>query len=315
MITKDKIFEILYNANDFVSGESLAKELNITRIAVNKHIKTLQANGIDIISSRKGYKYINSDTLTKETLKNKLLEKNIDLDIYIESVDSTNNSAKTIISNSPNCKNFLFIAPKQNKGRGRLDRVFVSNQGGVYMTLCYKANNLPITESLNIVLLTGLCVARVLERYTSNVTIKWPNDIFVNNKKISGILLESIISEYLVDKLILGIGINVNNEIPNELLDIATNLKSLGVNITREEIIVEVVSMLIKELENFEKNGFDSYKNEYISKSRTINTNVNIINGSKNINGIAKGLSSEGYLLVQTNEGIEKVIVGDVENK
>lgn len=312
-MTIDKIFDMLFASGESVRGEEIAEKLGITRTAVNKHIKKLQADGINIETSRKGYRYLPSDTLTEITLAKKLQEKGVDIDVIVKEVESTNVSAKQLVTETNGIGDFVFIAPKQGKGKGRISREFVSNEGGIYMTLCYKPTNLAVTDSLKIVLLTGLCVARILNKYVDNVSIKWPNDVFVNDKKICGILLESIISEYTVDKLILGIGINVSNDIPANLEHIATSLARQGVSAYREDIIIELITMLYEELARYSKEGFAPFLDEYLAMSRTIGRDV-VLNGMNGkTTGRAVGLSDEGYLLLEHDGVVEKVIVGDIE--
>ncbi len=313
-MTSDKIFSMLLKSGEYVKGEQIAGLLGITRTAVNKHIKKLQSEGIEIDATRRGYKYIPSNTLTRVTLSSKILECGLPPQVIVEVVDSTNTAVKAIISSGDNEGNdILFVAPMQIRGRGRLTRQFESSEGGVYMTLCYNPKSLSVTDSLKIVLLTGLCVARVLSEHVADVTIKWPNDVFIKDKKICGILLESVLNEYMVDKIILGIGVNVSNNIPDNLSSIVTSLAENGVSVNREDIIIKITKLLYKELAEYEISGFKSFLDEYISKSRTIGNIVTVKSGERNITGQAVGLSEEGYLLVNNCGVIEKVIVGDVE--
>ena len=313
-MTTDKIFDILSASESHVRGELIAEALGITRTAVNKHIRKLQNQGINIDATRRGYKYISTDTLTSITLSSRIASLKLPITVIVEEVESTNNSVKALLSNSElKDKNILFVAPKQLRGRGRLGREFQSSEGGVYMTLCYSPNNLAVTDSLKIVLLTGLCVARVLSKYVPNVSIKWPNDVFIDDRKVSGILLESVVNEYLAEKIILGIGINVSNTISDSLSHIATSLSMHGVDVCREDIIVQVTEMLFHELAVYEKTGFDTFISEYMALSRTIGYVVTVSAPNGSITGKAVGLSEEGNLLIDNNGKIEKIIVGDVE--
>ncbi len=312
-MTTEKVFDIIYDSDEYVRGEAIAETLGITRTAINKHIKKLQSMGIQIDATRRGYKYISSDTLCGITLARKIADKKLPHNVIVNNVDSTNNAVKAMISNDPSMSHeLLYIAPSQMSGKGRLGRVFESAEGGVYMTICYSPNNMCVSDSLKIVLLTGLCVAKVLEKYTTNVTIKWPNDVFVSDKKITGILLESVINEYSVDALIIGIGINISNKLSNSITDIATTLDEHCEGVFREDIIVQVTELLYNCLVEYEKTGFDSFLDDYISRSRTIGQVVTVTSGNKKITGEALGLSEDGYLLINNNGVIEKVIVGDV---
>lgn len=309
-MTTDKVLEILTNSNGVVSGKQIGDCLSISRVAVNKHINKLKEQGINITSTKKGYILIETDILSQVTLAKKLNANDINLTVYIKEVNSTNTEAKQIVTADDG--DFLVVAPIQRSGKGRNQREFVSEIGGAYMTLSYTPKQLQVMDSLKIVLLTGLAVARVLSTLLKGVEIKWPNDVFVNGKKICGILLESTLSDTTVSKLFLGIGINVNNDLPIELNGIATSLKAEGVNTDREFIIVEVMRELIGMLTEFETIGFSKFEKEYIAKCRSIGKDVSVATPNGIINGKGIGLSPTGYLLVENQNGINEIIVGDV---
>lgn len=303
---------MLIESNDYLSGEIIGNQLGISRIAVNKQIKKLISNGVNIEISRKGYKFVESDILTPQTLSKKLQSKLIDIPVFVEEVTSTNTEAKRLYPELN--KDFLFVAPRQSSGKGRLDRVFVSGLGGVYMTLCYKPKKMFVTDSLKIVLMTGLAVAKVLKKYTDNVAIKWPNDVFVNGKKICGILLESVVTENVTEAIFLGIGVNITNEIPDELKSKVTSLKLENIpTLSRDVYISEILQLLYQMFEDYQKFGFAPFLNDYCDLSMSINHNVVVnVNGNKKC-GVGVGLSEEGYLLLENNGEIEKIILGDIE--
>lgn len=310
--TIDKILQVLMNSADFVSGESIGNDLGISRIAVNKQIKKLIGNGVNIEVGRKGYKYVAGDTLTQQTLTNKMSQFGIDIPIFVEEVVSTNTEAKCLY---PKLKqNFLFVAPRQISGKGRLDRTFVSASGGVYMTLCYKPKKLLVSDSLKIVLLTGLAVAKTLKKYAENVKIKWPNDVFLNGKKVCGILLESVVTENMTEAIFLGIGVNLSNEIPDELQHKVTSFKLEGLPVSgREQIICEITRLLFDMLARYQENGFDAFYEQYAEMSMTLNQNVSVNVNGEIKTGFAVGLSEEGYLLLDNGGVVQKIILGDIE--
>ena len=247
-----------------------------------------------------------------QTLSKKLLKSGIDIPIFINEVESTNTEVKKLYPEIN--KDFLFVAPRQISGRGRLDRTFVSGYGGVYMTLCYKPKKLLVSDSLKLVLLTGLAVAKVLKKYTENVTIKWPNDVFVNGKKICGILLESVITENITEAVFLGIGVNITNDIPKDLQSKATSLKLENLELVpREQLICEIIELLYQMLALYQEKGFEPFIKEYTDLSISINHNVVVNVGDSKKSGFGMGLSEEGYLLIENNGIIEKIILGDIE--
>lgn len=310
--TIDKILDMLSASDDYLSGEHIGSALGISRIAVNKQIKKLIASGVSIEVSRKGYKYVVGDSLTEQTLTRNLHNVGLDFPVIVQKVVSTNSEAKKIYPEMNG--EFLFVAPEQMSGRGRLNRVFVSGEGGVYMTLCYKPNNIFVSDSLKIVLLTGLAVAKTLKKYAKDVAIKWPNDVFVNGKKICGILLESVVTENMTEAIFLGIGVNIRNEIPEELKEKVTSLCLEGIPaVPREQMICEILSNLCGMLEVYQKQGFAPFEKEYISLSMTIGHDVVVnVDGNRKC-GYGLGLSEEGYLLLKNDDKIEKIILGDIE--
>ncbi len=182
------------------------------------------------------------------------------------------------------------------------------------MTLCYKPKKLLVSDSLKLVLLTGLAVAKVLKKYTENVTIKWPNDVFVNGKKICGILLESVITENITEAVFLGIGVNITNDIPKDLQSKATSLKLENLELVpREQLICEIIELLYQMLALYQEKGFEPFIKEYTDLSISINHNVVVNVGDSKKSGFGMGLSEEGYLLIENNGIIEKIILGDIE--
>ena len=310
--TIDKILNLLINSDDYLSGEYIGNTLGISRIAVNKQIKKLISTGVDIKVSRKGYKYTDSDSLLPQSIAKSLKQNGIDIPVLVEEVVSTNTEVKKLYPDLN--REFLFVAPRQISGRGRLDRVFVSGYDGVYMTLCYKPTKMFVADSLKAVLLTGLAVAQVLKKYTDDVVIKWPNDVFVCGKKICGILLESVVTENMTEAIFLGIGVNITNEIPLELQNKVTSLKLENIpTFPREQYICEIITLLYEMLELYQNEGFAPFIKEYCDLSMSINHNVTI-----NCNGVIKkgfgvGLSEEGYLLLECDDKVEKIILGDIE--
>lgn len=308
--TSEKVLEILLNTDGIVSGKVIGETLSISRVAVNKQIAKLKEQGINIESRKKGYILLDKDILSQVSLSKKLENNGLNFTLFIKEVDSTNNEAKKLMASQEG--NFIIVAPIQCRGRGRNSRQFVSNIGGAYMTLCYIPKNIQIMDSLKLVLVTGLAVAEVLSELTEGVQIKWPNDVYIKGKKICGILLESVLNETTVSKLILGIGINVNNELSDEIKDIATSLKLEGVEIDRESIIVKVMSKLWEMLNEYERSGFKKFEKQYCDNCISIGKNVTVNTPDGIVQGKGIGISETGYLLVENEKGINEIIVGDV---
>lgn len=301
---------IIESYDNSISGDSIGESLGISRNAINKHVNKLKSLGILIESSKRGYHYTESDTLSEYTLMYKLEKNGFEFTPFVSVCDSTNNFAKTLVCDS---QNYLVAAPYQTSGKGRLKRQFSSKEGGAYTTFVFHPKNLSVMNSLNIVLLCGLAVNNVLHKFNINSTIKWPNDVLVDGRKICGILLESTLDSERISKMYLGIGINVSNDL-GDISNIAVNMNELlGKEIYREDVIVSLANELVLLLNEYELNGFDSLRADYQKYSATIGQNVTVKDGENTVNGEAIGISKHGYLILVDDDGNEReIVVGDI---
>lgn len=205
---------------------------------------------------------------------------------YYEVVDSTNERAKE------KCRRFcLFFANRQTEGKGRLGRRWFSDEGGLYFSI-----TLPLYESAKLTMISALSVAESIP----GARIKWPNDVLLGDLKFCGIL-----GEISGEKAIIGIGINVENEIPDELRDYATNI-SRFYKLSGLEVF-----------ERFTRNFNDNYAellsgnwSELFQRYRelciTVGRNVRVITPAGEVSGIAE-LSEDGAIIV----GGQKIYAGD----
>lgn len=183
--------------------------------------------------------------------------------IYYEKITSTNSFAKEILNKiNFHINNFLILADYQTNGRGKGDAYYFSPaKVGIYMSVVL------IKPSYDLKLLsmaTSLAIAKSLCTFTdANIKVKWPNDILINNKKVCGILIESATQpkNVTVDYVIIGIGININNEnFDSEIENIATSLKKeSGKTIDRNMVIIKVLNSLKELLSKTPQELFDEY--------------------------------------------------------
>ena len=183
--------------------------------------------------------------------------------IYYEKITSTNSVAKEILNKTNfHINNFLVLADYQTNGRGKGDAYYFSPaKVGIYMSVVL------IKPSYDLKLLsmaTSLAIAKSLCTFTdANIKVKWPNDILINNKKVCGILIESATQpkSVTVDYVIIGIGVNINNEdFDSEIEDIATSLKKeSGKTIDRNMVIIKILNSLKDLLSKAPQELFDEY--------------------------------------------------------
>lgn len=258
---KDKILEILrQNSGSFVSGQDISVKLGITRAGVWKYIKKLQSEGYMIESvSKNGYKLIKcADTLTFEEIKDNLKTEIIGQKlIHYNVVDSTNIKAKELAENGED-EGTIVVSESQTSGKGRKGRKWLSNdEKGICMSLILR----PDIDLLSVPVITKIgcaAVGNAIAKYTNNVKIKWPNDVFIGGKKVCGILTESSGEIDKVNYVILGIGINVNQDKSDfsELADIATSIRvETGKNISRKLFFCGVLKEFEKMYFEFKNSG------------------------------------------------------------
>lgn len=308
---RERIIEMLTKSDDYISGESMSRELGISRAAIWKHIKKLKDEGYDILSvTNKGYRLNalpdNIDTeKIKGLLKTEFIARNI---IYVNTTDSTNNEAKR---NPGLPDGSLVIADVQTAGKGRLGRNWSSPRGtGVWMTLMLKPD-IDFFSVSQITLIAGIAVCRAVG---GEAMIKWPNDIVIGSRKTCGILTEMSAETDRVNYVLCGIGINVNvQEFPDELSEKATSLFiETGQKQDREYIAAKTMNEFEELYKIFLRHGFRPIKDEYKSKCVTINRKVQVIYNHKTVTGTAIDVDDTGGLIVQTDDGTITVTSGEV---
>ena len=306
------------SGEEFLSGEIISERLGISRAAVWKHMQALQHEGIMIEAvTRKGYR-LQSDTsallpaLIEQGLRTHSLGRAIQ---YFHSVSSTNQIAREL-SRQGCPQGMVVIADEQTEGRGRRGRSWVNSPG---KDICMSAVLRPKMESQHaprFTLATALGVYRVATDLGLAPSIKWPNDVLVEGKKVCGILLEMEGNMDSLDALIVGLGLNVNtDDFPQELCSIATSLsKELDQPLNRREVLCA----LLDELEPF----FDACENEaafagmletYKTSCSTIGKEVTVHGIRETFCGIAEDIDEIGRLMVRTDDGVlHTVSAGDV---
>lgn len=318
---KNKIISLLKNTEEeFVSGEKISEQLGITRAAIWKYMKMLKEDGYLIEAyTKKGYKLISSpDLLTYEEISNKLttsfLGRNL---LYYKTIDSTNNTAKNL-ANEGALDGTVLVAEKQTSGRGRLGRQWVSPEyKGIYTSFILRPKIEPM-KAAKITQITAAAAYLTFKEFGIDSSIKWPNDIIVNGKKVCGILTELNCELNEINYLVVGIGINVNldsDDFTEEISKIATSLKiANGKEINRKALLATL-------LNNFEKLYLDFIENENTSTALEICKSHSAIIG-KDIKLIRKGeyfdakaidITDDGNLVVEyPNKEIATVFSGEV---
>ena len=316
------IVELLKNAgNDFISGESIAGELGISRTAVWKHIQKLRDSGYEILSrERHGYKLKDAPDLLLPSeiqigLNTQIVGKAME---YYPSVDSTNRLAKKLAYHGAE-EGTIVVAEEQIGGKGRLEREFFSPRGkGIWFSVILRPNFLP-KDASKCTLMAAVVVAQAMKRFGLTPQIKWPNDIMFDGRKLVGILTEMTGEIAKISYMVIGIGINVNisrDEFPAELQPIAASLCEMsGEPIPRVKFFRAVLEEFDKLYREVTSTGFGEIFERWREDNITLGKNVRVIiagDGSKNFSGKAVDLNSDGALIVETDSGRQTVYAGDV---
>ncbi|MDR2616740.1 MAG: biotin--[acetyl-CoA-carboxylase] ligase [Endomicrobium sp.] len=306
-----KILKILYS-NTYISGHKIGELLGISKVAVCKQIKNLKQLGYNIESCTKGYKLIQDKKLFNEFEIESKLNKNLNvckIIKYYKELPSTQTTVKMLAQKAFD-EGTVVIVEKQTDGYGRIKRVWSSNPGGLWFSILLKPFLVP-EESTKLALILSIALKYTFDLYNIDSKIKWPNDIFINNKKIAGIIIEMSAEQDIINWIVAGIGININNELPKELKDIATSLKEIiNKEIDRTEFICKFFINFEKLYTPFKEKGLKPFLKEYNANLLYKNKHVTISNGHNTITGISLGIDENGILMVKTKDNVEKIISG-----
>ena len=296
-LKNDILFELL-NTEDYISGEALAEKFNKSRAAVWKAIKSLQAQGygIDAVTNR-GYRLTDSKNLVSAQSIRAKMKNRIDV-IYCGCVDSTNNMCKRLLADSKQGM-FLVAANQQTAGRGRQGKSFYSPKGtGIYFSLVLR----PKTALQNAVTATtaaAVAVCKAIEELTElKPKIKWVNDVYLDGKKVCGILTEAVTNfeEGIVDSVIVGIGINISTD---EFPDDVEGAGCLNVSVDRGALVAKIADELIK----IAGGDYKSFIDYYRSHSLVIGEKIKFIQNGRVSLATALEIDEAGGLKVQLENG------------
>lgn len=299
----------------FHSGEELGTRLGVTRAAVWKQLQKLEALNIPL-SSVKGKGYRLSDAI--ELLNHSEILANIEgrldrLDVLLNT-ESTNSHLLKIASDHMG-KRYAVLAEKQELGRGRRGRTWVSPFGkNVYLSLLWSfSGGLASLEGLSLVI--AIAVEKALsELGVKNAQLKWPNDVYLDSKKLAGILLE-VSGEYNgYCQVVIGVGLNIKlSEYDAESIDQPwSQLSNYLADESRNVIVAKIISHLICAIEQFEKEGFSGFRDYWLANDAFYNQEVDLILPQQARSGVAKGVNAKGELLFQTDSGVESINAGEL---
>jgi BirA family biotin operon repressor/biotin-[acetyl-CoA-carboxylase] ligase len=305
-------FEI-FKSKEIVSDNNVVEVLGISNAAACKQINTLKQIGHKIKSSSKEHILIsNKNFFNEHKIKSKLKTplKICKMIKYYKQLSSTQTAVKKIAKKNFK-EGFIIVAEKQTNSYGRIKKTWSSNAGGLWFSILLKPSIRP-DEASKLTLILSIALKRTLKEYKIDSEIKWPNDVFVNGRKIAGILVEMSAEQDRINWIVAGIGININNKLPEKFANISISLKEvLGREVDRAEFLAELLAKVEDIYNDFCNTGFEMFVKEYNWNIANKNEIVTIDDGYNNIvSGVNLGIDKDGRLIVNTKFGFKKIISG-----
>ncbi|MDO6642124.1 MULTISPECIES: bifunctional biotin--[acetyl-CoA-carboxylase] ligase/biotin operon repressor BirA [unclassified Shewanella] len=308
---KKKQILALLDHSDYVSGEQIAQKVGLSRTAVNNHISQLLDYGVDIYSVKgKGYKLSNPLPLFDEA---KLLAAIDNRCFYFDDINSTN---AFMLQHADELKTGdICIAEYQSAGRGRRGRNWVSPYGHhVYASIFWRLNQ-GMNAAMGLSLIVGCSIVKTLEKYgVENLGLKWPNDIYKDNKKLAGILIE--LSGHSLDECNLVIGFGINMSMSNkhaEAIDQPwSDLSALAEMPNKTDLMIDLHQQLKSDLRLFELQGLTPFIPQWEKHDLFIHKEVDLIMAPHSLSGICRGIDQQGAILLEINGNITSHIGGEI---
>ena len=296
----------------YVSGSLIAEKLNMSRVGVWARIAKLRKAGLTIKASQnRGYRLAaEPDIFNQHLMEAWLHEIKIKCKIFVlENVDSTNSEAERHLTDQEKAP-FAVISNEQYSGRGRLGRIWYSpTSGNINLTIAFRPK-IRLIKLKTFTLWQGITIVEFLRKMTGNnsISIKWPNDIVLNGKKIAGMLTEASIDSEHVRSMVSGIGINVNStttKFPKSITKLSTSLNEITGNTFRiHELTAEIIKCIILSY----KECIKGISNETLfERWKTVDAlygkKINIKTGKDKFSGQAVGIDENGAIKVKSKNG------------
>lgn len=313
------ILSLLKGAGHFTSGQEISNRLGISRAAVWKKVFALRNKGyvIEAVPS-KGYTLKSAPDLAQDYLLMQVksdLWKNV---MVHDSVESTNDLAMSLATRGEIAPGTVLVADSQTRGKGRLGRTWESPAGkNIYISLIIRPELEP-KDATMLTILAAVAGALALQRSCNiPVSIKWPNDLVISDKKLGGILTEVRADPDRVALAVIGIGINVNMDhkgLPEAIRDIATSARiETGKDQPRNGIIIELLKQFELWYNILKKEGKKPLLDAWRRNSSTLGRKINISMQGASWSGIAEDIDDNGMLILKMKSGKRKTISsGDI---
>ena len=305
------LISILADA-EFHSGEQLGERLGMSRAAINKHIQTLRDWGVDVFTvPGKGYSLPEPiQLLDEEQIARQIEHRRVTV---LPVIDSTNQYLLDRLSELQSGD--ACVAEYQQAGRGRRGRKWFSPFGSnLYLSMYWRLEQGP-AAAIGLSLVIGIVIAEVLQSLGADkVRVKWPNDLYLQDRKLSGILVELTGKTGDAAQIVSGAGINlmmrrVESDVVNQGW---ISLQEAGISIDRNTLAACLIKELRAGFKLFENEGLAPYLTRWEKLDNFINRPVKLIIGDKEIFGISRGIDAQGALLLEQDGMVKPWIGGEI---
>ena len=297
---------------EFHSGEQLGERLGMSRAAINKHIQTLRDWGVDVFTvPGKGYslpepiQLLNEEQIVAQVQTGKVA--------VLPVIDSTNQYLLDRISELRSGD--ACVAEYQQAGRGHRGRKWFSPFGAnLYLSMYWRLEQGP-AAAIGLSLVIGIIMAEVLQELgAENVRVKWPNDLYLGDRKLAGILVELTGKTGDAAQIVIGAGINLSmRRAESDVINQGwVNLQEAGVVIDRNTLAVRLINALRSALQSFEQEGLSPWLSRWKKLDNFINRPVKLIIGEREIFGISRGIDAQGALLLEQDGVINPWMGGEI---
>lgn len=214
--------------------------------------------------------------------------------IELDEIDSTNEYCKRLNFD----EDVIVVAERQSAGKGTKGRSFSSGEGGLYISLMRKMENFDYSNTFSIMINACVAVCETVRHFGLNPTVKWANDVLVGGKKICGTLIENRLGADGICTSIVGIGLNVNNDLPEELQGIAT---SISRELKKPVSVKRVKAQLIKNLgKQFTVEDYKAYVDWFGHE-------VDLLSGEKKFSAVAMDVGEDGCLICRVGDEVRRI--------
>lgn len=306
-----KLVNILSDG-EFHSGEQLGTDLGMSRAAINKYMQTLRDWGLDVFTvPGKGYSLpAPIQLLDEQAIAEFLPEGGVTV---LPVVDSTNQYLMERLGELRSGD--ACVAEYQQAGRGRRGRQWFSPFGAnLYMSMYWKLDQGP-AAAIGLSLVIGIVMAEVLHKLgAADVRVKWPNDLYLKDRKLAGILVELTGKTGDAANVVIGAGINLSMREPDSSVvnQLWSNLSDGGIAIDRNQLVATLLSTLRETLQQFEQQGLAPFITRWRKLDNFIDRPVKLLIGENQIHGIVRGIDKQGALLLEQDGVVKPYIGGEI---